>query len=163
MQTIVADSSSIIYLSKADLLPLFSQIVNLVITPHVYRECTLASNSDDAQQIKDLVQRGDIMICSVPVTYELAIPNLGTGEKSIIELWYFLDANSVMIDDKKGIRVCKLRKIPFFCAILVPVILQQNKILSGPKEVDMYIDKICQIARYSQWIIDYARKHILPA
>jgi len=159
MQTIVADSSSLIYLSKVALLPLFSRIVYLVISPHVYKECTGLSLSDDARQIKNLVRSKDIVICPVPRAYQLPISNLGTGEKSSIELWYFLDAASVIIDDKKGIQACKMRKIPFFCAILVPGMLQQNHMLSGPEEVDIYIDKICRIARYSQWIIDYAREH----
>jgi len=159
MQTIVADSSSLIYLSKVALLPLFSQLVYLVISPHVYKECTHLSLADDARQIKNLVQRGDIVICPVPKAYQLPITNLGAGEKSSIELWYVLDAASIIIDDKKGIQVCKKRKIPFFCAILVPDMLQQNHMLSGLEEVDKYIDKICRISRYSQWIIDYAREH----
>ena len=159
MQTIIADSSSLIYLSKANLLCSYTQLVRLIISPHVYEECTRRLWSVDARQIRDLVQEKHITLCPIPEVNQLALPHLGAGEKSTIELYYVLNADSVMIDDRKGIQVCKKYRIPFLCAILVPGMLQQSHILSGPDETDQFIEKICRIGRYAQWIIQYAKEN----
>ena len=159
MQTIIADSSSLIYLSKANLLGSYTQLVRLIISPHVYEECTRQLWTEDAQQIRDLVQEKRITIYTVPEVNHLALPHLGAGEKSTIELYYSLKADSIMIDDRKGIQICKKYRIPFLCAILVPGMLQQGHMLSGPDETDQFIEKICQIARYDQWIIQYAKEN----
>lgn len=159
MQTVIGDSSSLIYLSKASLLCTYAQLVRLIASPQVYEECTRHSCSEDARRIRDLVQEKWIAICPVPEVDQLALPHLGAGEKSTIELYYFLKADSVMVDDRKAIKVCMKRRIPFLCAILVPAILQQNHLLSGPDETDRLIEKICQIGRYGRWIIQYAREN----
>ncbi|MGA1875693.1 MAG: hypothetical protein ACMUIA_08790 [bacterium] len=161
MQTITADSSSLIYLSKTGLLPLFAQVVHLAISHHVYRECTRPPWPDDARHIHHLVESGIMTVYEIPSAYHLPLPRLGAGERSTIELWYFLKADSVMIDDRKGICLCRQREIPFLCAILVPGILKQNLILRDQKEVDLCIEKICQVGRYAQWIIDYAKREAL--
>jgi predicted nucleic acid-binding protein len=159
LQTIIGDSSSLIYLSKADLLCSYAQIVRLIISPHVYEECTRQMWAEDAQQIRGMVQEKRITICPVPDVNQLTLSHLGAGEKSTIELYYLLKADSIVIDDRKGIRICQKHHIPFLCAILVPGILQQSRMLSGPDETDQFIEKICRIGRYNQWIIQYAREN----
>ncbi len=170
MQTIVADSSSLIYLSKVeDLLPLLTQVVNLIISEQVYRECThflksKVSPSKDAKQIEGLVYQGKISVFSVPKACgRIVLPKLGEGEKSILELWNMIKADLVMIDDKKGILACKNNDIPFLCAILIPGLLRRYNLLKDTEEVNQYIEKICQVGRYSSWIIAYAKECIFPS
>ncbi|MEW5803471.1 MAG: hypothetical protein AB1847_15370 [bacterium] len=151
-----------IYLSKVNLLRSYARIVSLVISSQVYEECTRQLWSEDARKIRSLVQEKIITLCQVPEVNQLALPHLGAGEKSTIELYYLLKADSVIIDDRKGIRMCKKLRIPFLCAILVPGMLQQSHMLSGPDETDQFIEKICQIGRYGEWIIQYARENKPP-
>ena len=159
MQVIVGDSSSLIYLSKVALLSSYAQLVHLIISPQVYEECTRLPWSEDAREIRHLVRKKKITICRIPEANQPPLPCLGAGEKSTIELYYALKADSVMIDDRKGIRVCKKQRIPFICAILVPGILQQSHVLSGPDETDRFIEKISQVGRYEQWIVNYAKEN----
>lgn len=95
MHTVVADSSSLIYLSKIALLPPFSRIGHLVISSQVYRECTHLFWFDDARRIKDLAHSGDINICPAPEAHRLSLPHFGTGEQNIIELCYYLQMSSM--------------------------------------------------------------------
>lgn len=158
LQTIIGDSSSLIYLSKVSLLRPYAQVVRLIISPQVYEECMRRPWSNDARQIQDLVQEKRLAICPVPEADQVVLPHLGAGEKSTIELYYLLKADAVMIDDRKGIKLCKRRRIPFLCAILVPALLQRSHLLSSPDEVDRLIEKICQIGRYEGWIVQYAKE-----
>lgn len=156
-RTIIGDSSSLIYLSKVGMLAPYAQLVRLVISCRVYEECTRRQDSEDARQIRGMVQERSITVCPIPEANHLALPHLGAGEKSAIELYYVLKADSVIIDDRKGIQVCKKNRIPFLCAILVPAMLRQNHLLSD-RETDLFIEKICRVGRYNQWIITYAKE-----
>lgn len=161
MQIVAADSSSLIYLSKAGLLLPFSQLVHLIISERVFGECTYLPWAEDAEEINGLVQQKKILVHSVPEFWLSTPPSLGQGERSTIELWYLSNADEMLIDDRQGIKICKQWKIPFICAILVPTILWRHNLLSCPEEALDLVEKICQIGRYAQWIIDYTKEAIL--
>ncbi len=67
--------------------------------------------------------------------------NIGTGESETIALWFQEMDSTVVIDDHKGINVCKIYAVPFVTALTLVIIAKQR---NGPLgEIDLIFLKEC--------------------
>jgi len=105
---VISDSSSLILLTKSELLMPLTKKIKLTIPNQVYTEVVeegLKKNFTDAIKIRELAGEGKILVKSVGKKREFPI-TLGKGEKEALELFYQEKADKIIVDDKKALNVC---------------------------------------------------------
>jgi predicted nucleic acid-binding protein len=80
---------------------------------------------------------------------------LGSGEGETLAFALTQKATLVAIDDRKGIRACKLLKLPFSTAIDIVVRMRQKQILTK-QEALRKLEGLARHGRYSEEIIKRA-------
>lgn len=149
LRKVIADSSSIILLQKADLFELFCDRFKVVITLQVYKELMDGAKKGAAQLQKYLYGRIDQTLTSKTVF------GMGPGESSVIALYLEGGGDFVLLDDKKGANYCKDHSIPFINSLLVSRVLY----IAGAIDEAEFISTtrlLTEEGYYSQRIIDKA-------
>ena len=153
--SLIADTSSLIYLAKSSLIHAFVRAFHVTIPPLVYREC-VHKGYPGSDTIKGLRQKGWLSVHPVrkDPKLKLGLPTGGEGE--VILLFYQLNRDGILIDDGQGVKVCRSRGIPFASALLVPsLLLVKNAI--GTRQAEESLEQIVGVGRYSQRVIRFAR------
>lgn len=158
MKTVLIDASSSILLFKAGLYDGLVLYYHVVMAPSVYGEITVPGYPGD-RYFMACRQKGLIHIVSVPVYQDppgLSFPAMGPGEADTISLYSLYPHGFVIMDDGKGARFCKNRKIPYINALLVPKIFNFTGRISKQESLDA-MGRICQWGRYSDVVISVAQ------
>lgn len=151
----IADSSSLILLTKARLLDNVATM-NLCIPQQVYEEVVVEGfkrGFSDAILIDTFIKNRTIIIKKVTHHKEFPL-TLGKGEKGVLELYYQEKADTIIIDDKKVITLCKLLLIPYMTVHMVIIDLLNKKNITK-SETTNALKIIAQEGRYSSEIIIY--------
>jgi predicted nucleic acid-binding protein len=161
----VFDSSTLILITKAELLDLFlGRIQQAVAIPEaVDRGCCGGKKVLDALMIQKALDESRIQVLTVKnrklVVQLQADFSLGKGEAEAIALALTEKAQLLGIDDKNGINACKLLGLAFTTAIGILVRSREKGILEGP-------DALARLAvlekhgRYKDSIIEDARRKL---
>jgi predicted nucleic acid-binding protein len=155
-KSLVADTSSLIYLAKSSIIRPFLQTFHVIIPPSVFRECVQRGYAG-SDEINGLREQGQLLVQSVRKDPRLALRLPRGGEREVIALFYQLGPDGVLIDDGDGVKVCRSRGIPFVSALLIPSLLLTKKALS-PREAKKALEKIIEVGRYSRRVILFARE-----
>ena len=153
---VIADSSSLILLTKSELLIPLAKKTKLTIPRQVYKEVVeegLRKNFTDAIKIKEYVESGKIGVKSVSKKREFPI-TLGKGEKEALELFYQEKADKIMVDDKKALNVCRALKISYITAHSVLIDLFGKKIIDKNQALKS-LETLNKQGRYSSEITLY--------
>lgn len=153
---IIADSSSLILLTKAELLTSLAKKTKLIIPRKVYSEAVeegLKKNFTDAIKIKKLVDDKKIAVKEADEDREFPV-SLGKGEKEALELFYQEKADKVIVDDKKALNLCKIIGIPYTTVHMILTDLLRKKIIDK-KQALRSLDILSVEGRYSSKIILY--------
>jgi hypothetical protein len=154
------DASSAILLYKAELLRIACAAYRLMMTPSVYSETTVPEQPG-AKTMRTLIQKEDgITLLSDPMdvcpTHKTTgMDRLHRGERDT--LLHYLNGNArfVIIDDGKGVQVCRRLQIPHVNALLFPFLLYYFGFLSK-KEAEHNFKRIQRMGRYSTEVIQWA-------
>src|SRR3989338_2095646 len=112
---LISDASTIILLEKIELLTEMSKRYKFIIPKEVEHEAItkgMESKFPDSFRLKERVDRKEVIVKEVydkEKVKEIAKSfNIGTGESETIALWFQEMDSTVVIDDHKGINVCKI-------------------------------------------------------
>jgi len=155
---IVLDASTLILLTKADLLEKFLDHVGqqVAVPAKVERESCRVKKSIDALMIQKAIRENRI---SVRTVKDRALCSklqsdfgLGGGEAEAMALALSERATLVGIDDRNGIHACKLLKLGFTTAIGILVRMQEKGLLQKEEAVSK-LGTLEQYGRYSPDIV----------
>lgn len=164
---VVADASSVILLAKAGVLRQFASSNDLVIPEIVYQEAVergLESGREDAYRIEELIDEEKIVVSETDETDETEKDRIGDlfgitgGEAAAVAAGLTRDV-LVLVDDRKGINVCKARDHPFATAIDVVVRLYELDTLSG-RAASNALDDLETYGWYERSLVDHRRNQI---
>jgi len=158
----VLDASTLILITKADLLGPFLEGVRLevAIPGEVARECCSAKKTMDAltiqrcldeSRIKVILVRNRKLVAKLQTDF-----SLGQGEAEAIALALRESARIIGIDDKNGINACKLLGIAFTTAIGI-LLRSREKGLLDDSAALAGLAALARYGRYKNSIIEDAR------
>ncbi len=159
---VVLDASTLILITKADLLGPFLEGVRLevAIPGEVARECCSAKKTMDAltiqrsldeSRIKVILVRNRKLVAKLQTDF-----SLGQGEAEAIALALRESARIIGIDDKNGINACKLLGIAFTTAIGILLRSREKGLLDGSAAL-AGLAALARYGRYKNSIIEDAR------
>ncbi|MBI3007963.1 MAG: hypothetical protein HYY56_00325 [Candidatus Omnitrophica bacterium] len=136
MKTIVIDSSSLILLTKCDLIEMLTEKYQVIIPDEVYGECV---NEDtlkrfpDASIIENLVVHGKIEKRKASDKTIVSPVSLASGEHKAIALSLSIKGSILLTDDGNAIKACRYFKKTFIVSPGVVQTLYKNKIIEYAK------------------------------
>jgi predicted nucleic acid-binding protein len=159
------DASTLILLAKAELLDNFLDDFpeNAVITKGVQEECCRKEQAMDSLLIKRAINDKKILVKTLKsrTIYQKlrADLGLGSGEAETLALALPLKTRLVAIDDRRGIKACKLLKISFVTAIDIVVRLNEKRVLTKEQAIAK-VDALKRYGRYSEEILIRAKQSL---
>lgn len=150
---IVFDASTLILISKIELLDVLLANVNLpvAIPGEVARECCGSKKALDAVmiqkaldelRIKTIVVKNRRLVAKLQADF-----SLGKGEAEAIALAVDNKAQLLGIDDKNGINACKLLGLTFTTAVGILIRSREKGLLEGPEA----LEKLARLAKYGRY------------
>lgn len=162
---IVFDASTLILISKAELLDSFLASIKLQvgIPAEVARECCSAKKTLDSLMIQNAVDQSRISIIRVrdkKLVAKLQVDfGLGMGDAEAIALALKERSELLGIDDKNGINACKLSGIPFTTALNI-LLREFESGLMDPHAALARLALLAKHGRYSNSILSEARMKV---
>lgn len=153
----VSNTSTLILLAKTSLLQRFIDNSPKIIIPEEVRKEYLASESFDTKLIEKEVERKKIIVRKSEekkIKDVLSQFSLDQGEAAAYSLFNRKKHYAILTDDKELIKLCRIERIPFICAMAIVIRMHEKKLLSK-KEAEEKIRKLFDIGRYSQKIFEY--------
>jgi uncharacterized protein len=159
---IVFDASTLILITKAELLDLFlaNVSVRVAIPGEVARECCGSKKALDAvmiqkaldeSRIKTIVVKSRRLVAKLQGDF-----SLGKGEAEAIALAVNDKAQLLGIDDKNGINACKVLGLAFTTAVGILIRSREKGLLEGPEALER-LARLAKYGRYKDSIIEDAR------
>ncbi len=149
---LLADASSLIYLNKANLLELLFKNLNFITTKRVYLEVNKKPNN-----IKNYFSNDGIKIYD-KITEIQAIDGMSATDVELINI--ATRKNYVLLtDDGEICKFCRFNSLKYINSLIVIIILYKKSLISKNEAYD-YIQKIINLGRYSNWVIDYVYKNL---
>jgi len=162
---IVFDSSSLILITKVEVLGAFLESIHLdvCIPGRVAEECCGVKKSLDSLRIQAAIDERKIRVVGIKdrklVTKLRVDFGLGAGEAEAIVLAQSETASLVAIDDKNGINACKLVGRPFTTAIAILIRMREKRLLTA-EDAMAKLTLLGKHGRYKQVILDDARRRL---
>lgn len=156
------DASTLILLAKTELLDSFLDDFTdkVFITKEVEDECCRKQQALDSLHIQKAIKDKGIAVKSLKdrgVYQKLRTDfSIGNGEAATLAFALEQKNTLVAIDDRRGIKACKLLKIPFVTAIDIVVRLKEKQILSKEQALAK-LNALARYGRYSDEIITRTR------
>ncbi|WP_163335902.1 hypothetical protein [Desulfopila sp. IMCC35008] len=155
---VLVDSSSLILLYKAHLLPALCSHYRPVIASEVFREVT-QNNKPGADECYRRIRDKEIIVLphiTKPLHPDLkAHTTMGAGELKTLHHALSGTASFIIIDDLQAIRYCIRKNIPFINALLVPRILALAGAVPYARSHHDFAT-LCKTGHYSSGIIKKA-------
>lgn len=152
---IVADSSSLILLSKCGLLEIVCKRFQVLAPMAVVNEVackSLATRHPDAALISTLFEQGVILVQDPSATHFVLPISLHTGEKQALILAKELAGSVLATDDGKAIKAAKFLRVPFIISPKMVAELFRLGTISL-RDARRSLERLGQIGRYSPDII----------
>ncbi len=159
---IVLDASTLILLTKCELLRLLAERTKIMIPPEVKREATARPELWDARMVQAMLQAGEIQISKTPRSkLRRRIERdfgLEAGEAAALVL-ASETGSPLGTDDGPAIKAAKILGIPFFTAIHVLLALHEKGQI-GETVALAKLDTLQRFGRYGVSILEDARRRI---
>ena len=155
MKIIVANSSSLILLTKCDLIEIVAEKYQVIIPDEVYRECV---NEDtlkrfpDASTIDALVSQVKISRRKSPKKAIIFPVSLASGEREAITLSLSIKESILLTDDGNAIKTCRYFRKAFIVSPRVVLVLYHNKTI-GYGRAKKALEMLRIYGRYASDII----------
>ncbi|MCB1158438.1 MAG: hypothetical protein H7A25_00610 [Leptospiraceae bacterium] len=150
---VLCDTSSALLLYRTELFILFAGYFEVCFTEEVYFE--LQQEGYYGYEFFKEEKENSFSIVKVKPLNDNEFSFLHTGEASIIQAYQEGRGDFVLLDDFKGARYCRDKRIPYTSALLIPKILYYNNLINQDF-MNQKTSEIIDIGRYSKKIISYA-------
>ena len=160
---LVSNASTLVLLAKIDCLEQFVEIFPPIEIPQqVRKEALFHADSYYSRLIKKLIDDGKIKVVLVNKTRVNNILqefNFDEGEAATYVLYNAKKHKAILTDDGELIKLCKLEKIDFICAMAVLIRMYEKRILSKNQTIKK-LEDLHSIGRYSAKIYEHFKKEV---
>ena len=154
---LVSNTSTLVLLAKVGCLETFMGISSIIIIPEeVKREALFEKESYYARLIEKLIQEKKIQIIPAnkkEITTIMTSFRLDEGEAAAYVLFDQKKHKAILTDDGELIKLCKLEKVPFMCAMAIVIRLYEKKKITKEKTFKI-LEQLHTIGRYKQAIYE---------
>lgn len=154
---LVSNTSTLVLLAKVRCLENFIGISPTIEIPvQVKREALFDEDSYYARLIQKLIQKKKIKIVPVErtsITKIMSQFRLDEGEAATYVMFNNERHKAILTDDGELIKLCKLEKVPFMCAMAVVIRLFEKKKLSKEEAISR-LEDLHKVARYSEQLYE---------
>lgn len=160
---LVSNTSTLVLLAKIGCLETFIGISPIIEIPvQVKQEALFEKNSYYAKLIERLIQEKKII--AIPVNKSIIKKiisqfNLDEGEAAAFAMFNREKHKAILTDDWELIKLCKLEKVPFICAMAVVSRLFEKKKILKEEALDK-LKQLHTIGRYSQQIYEHFKSEV---
>jgi len=160
---LVSNTSTLVLLAKVGCLEDFIRLSPIIEIPErVEKEALFHKESYYARLIKKLIQDKKIKIKPVnknKIFNIMAQFNLDEGEAATYIMFDNKKHKAILTDDGELIKLCKLEKIPFVCAMAIIIRLYEKKRISKEEAISK-LKELNEIGRYSEELYEYFKNEI---
>lgn len=146
---IIADSSSIIYLEKIDLLETYSNFKNILIPEPIFNELIIRNGSTDYSLYLKIIEPLKRPIQNINNSTVLKYPDI-----ILIDLYHLINPDGILTDDGKVCKYCRANSIPYINTPMAILSLKLCNIISLDEFNDK-LDEVYKIGRYSKYVRNY--------
>ncbi len=160
---LVSNTSTLVLLAKVDCLAAFIEISPVIEIPiQVKQEALFEKDSYYAKLIQKIIQDKKIRILPVNkarITKIMSQFHFDEGEAAAYALYNSKRHKAMLTDDGELIKLCKLEKISFICAMAVIIRLFEKKILSKVETINK-LKELHKIGRYSEKLYEHFKSEV---
>ena len=159
---LVSNASTLILLAKISVFQLFVDNAPKIIIPEEVKSEMLAVNTIDARLIAKEIENKKIGVEESDQNKRRKIQeqfHLDDGEAAAFVLYNEKKHAAILTDDGELIKLCKVERIPFVCAMAVVVRLHEKKILEK-KEALEKMEKLMAVGRYSKELVEHFKHEV---
>ena len=160
---LASNTSTLVLLAKVGCLEAFIRISPIIEIPsQVKQEALFDADSYYARLIKKLIGDGKIKVIKVETTKIATIMSqfrFDKGEAATYAMFDDKKHKAILTDDGELIKLCKLEKIPFICAMAIVIRLFEKKMLTKNETIDK-LEELNKIGRYSRELYDHFKEEI---
>ncbi len=153
-----SNTSTLVLLAKIGCLESFIEISPTIEIPvQVEKEALFEEGSYYARLIHKLIQDNKIKIANAEkakISKIVSQFRLGEGEAAAYALFDRKQHKAILTDDGELIKLCKLEKVPFVCAMAVVIRLFEKKKLSKESTINK-LEELYDIGRYSKKLYEH--------
>ncbi len=159
----VSNTSTLVLLAKVRCLEAFIKIAPTIEIPsQVKKEALFDQGSYYARLIEKLIRDNKIKVTPVnkaKLTKIISQFRLDEGEAATYTMFNSKKHKAVLTDDGELIKLCKLEKIPFICAMAIVIRLYEKNELSKEKTLNI-LEDLHKIGRYSKELYEYYKTEV---
>lgn len=160
---LVSNTSTLVLLAKIGCLEAFIEISPTIEVPiQVQKEALFEKDSYYARLIEKLIQNRQIKILNVNKSLISKIMSefrLDEGEAATYAIFNNKKHKAILTDDGELIKLCKLEKVEFICAMAVIIRLFEMKKLSKEEALNK-LEELHNIGRYSKRLYEYFKSEV---
>lgn len=160
---LVSNTSTLVLLAKIGCLEDFIEISPpLEIPSQVKKEALFDKDSYYARLIQKLIEEEKIKIVPVNNAFTYKIRSqfrLDEGEAAAYALFNSKRHRAILTDDGELIKLCRLEKVPFICAMAIVIILFEKKKLSKEDAINK-LEDLHTIGGYSKQIYEHFKDKV---
>lgn len=160
---LVSNTSTLVLLAKIGCLESFIEISPTIEIPsQVKKETLFDIDSYYAKLIEKIIQQKKIKVVAVKnaqIINIMAQFKLDGGEAAAYAMFKNKRHQAILTDDGELIKLCKLEKIPFICAMAVVITLFEKQKLTKKQALDKLKD-LHIIGRYSEKLYEHFKTEV---
>lgn len=160
---LVSNTSTLVLLAKVGCLEVFIEISPLIEIPaQVEKEALFEKDSYYARLIQKLIEDKKIKIVFVNRSKIIKITSefkLDEGEAATYAWFNSKRHEAILTDDGELIKLCKLEKLPFICAMAIVIRLFEKKKLSKAETLNK-LEKLYLVGRYSKELYEHFKSEV---
>ena len=160
---LVSNTSTLVLLAKIGCLEDFIQTAPVIEIPeHVRKEALFDEGSYYARLIQKLIDNKRIItvpIKTAKIANVMSQFRLDEGEAAAYALFDDKRHKAILTDDGELIKLCKLEKIPFVCAMAVVIRLFEKKKLSKETALSR-LENLHEVGRYSKGLYEHFKGEV---
>lgn len=159
-----SNTSTLVLLAKVSCLEKFIEISkNIEIPAQVKKEALFDEDSYYAKLIEKFIQEKKIKVVHVFKKSEIIKImlefRLDEGEAAAYTLFDYKRHHAILTDDGELIKLCKLEKVPFVCAMAIVIrLFEKNKL--SKEEVINKLEDLHKIGRYSKELYEHFKMEV---
>ncbi len=160
---LVSNTSTLVLLAKVGCLEAFIGVSPEIVLPaEVRAEVMFEKDSYYAKLIDKLLEEKKLkMVQADKLVVEKVMSEfrLGEGEAAAYALFDSRKHRAILTDDGELIKLCKLARVPFVCAMAAVIVLYERKVLTRAEALDK-LEALVKVGRYSKRLHDFFRSEV---
>ncbi len=161
MYMMVSNTSTLVLLAKVGLMETFLEAAGTIAIPSQMKvEYAFDPTSYQAKLLERAIDEGEIVVKETEADMEVLRQfRLHKGEAAAYALYNAGKYDAIITDDGELIKLCKLERIPFICAMAVVLRLYEKKLLTKQEALGK-LEQLHVVGRYAKEIYEYYKKEV---